>query len=218
MEYKIEGNPDFGQLTVDLTPGDRFIAEGGAMAWMSDGVQMKAKMLGGPLKAMFRKLVGGESAFVGEYQHPKFGSATFSPSRPGTVMQRTLRGDSFILTGGSYMASTPGIKLKTKFAGLRGLFSGEGTFFIECTGEGELFFNSYGAILEKEIDGTFVVDTGHVVAWEPGLKYKVTGMGSIKSTLFSGEGLVLKFSGSGKIYLQTRTLDGVARWLTPISR
>ena len=85
------------------------------------------------------------------------------------------------------------------------------------SGTGELFFNSFGSIVEKEIDGSFVVDTSHVVAWEPGLSYSIRGMGGIKSTLLSGEGLVMEFSGSGKLYLQTRTLPGLASWLTPFA-
>ena len=217
MEYRIEGNPDYGQLTIELKPGNKFIAESGAMAWMSDGMQLKSRLLGGFLKALIRKLVGGESLFVGEYQHPLGGSVTFSPARPGTILQRTLKGDSLILTAGSFMACTPGVKLKTRFGGLRALFSGEGAFFIECSGNGNVFFNSFGAVIEKQIEGSFTVDTGHMVAWEPGLRYSIRGMGSLRSTLFSGEGLVLHFSGSGKIYLQTRTMDGVSRWLRPFS-
>ena len=97
------------------------------------------------------------------------------------------------------------------------MFSGEGLFFIECSGRGELFFNSYGAIIEREVDGALLVDTGHVVAWEPGLRYSIRGVGGLKSTLLSGEGLVMNFSGSGKVYLQTRTMGGLASWLTPFS-
>ena len=218
MEYRIEGNPDYGQLKVTLGPGDRFIAEAGSMAWMTDGMQIKARLLGGFIKAITRKLLGGESLFVGEYQHSSGGTVTFSPARPGTVLQRTMNDDAFILTAGSFMACTPGIRLRTRFGGLRALFSGEGAFFIECTGTGELFYNSFGGVLEKQVEGSFTVDTGHVVAWDPGLKYSVRGMGSLKSTLLSGEGLVLNFSGSGKIYLQTRTMSGISKWLTPFSR
>ena len=167
--------------------------------------------------ALLRKLGGGESMFVAEYRHPQGGSATFSPSRPGTVAHRTLNNEVFILTAGSFMACTPGIQLKTRFHGLKGLFSGEGGFFLECSGTGDVFFNSFGAIIEKEIDGSFVVDTGYAVAWEPGLSYSMRGMGNIKSTLLSGEGLVMEFSGAGKLYLQTRALSGVAHWLSPLS-
>ncbi len=218
MSFSIEGNPEYGQLTTTLSPGERCIAEGGAMGWMSDGTQIKARLLGGLPKALVRKIFGGESLFVGEYQHPTGGSVTFSPARPGTVVQRTLQGDTFMLTAGSFMACTPGIKLKTKFGGLKAMFSGEGAFFIECSGDGELFFNAFGAVIEKEVDGSFVVDTGHVVGWEPGLRYSVKGMGNLKSTLLSGEGLVLNFSGTGKVYVQTRTIGGMAQWLSPLCR
>ena len=217
-EYRIEGNPDYGQLTVTLGPSESFISEAGSMAWMSDGMQVKARLLGGLFKALLRKVGGGESLFVGEYRHDRGGSVTFSPGSPGTIVQRTLNDETFILTAGSFMACTPGVQLKTKFQGLKGLFSGEGGFSIECSGTGELFFNSFGAVVEKDIDGSFTVDTGHVVAWEPSMSYSIRGMGNLKSTIFSGEGLVMSFSGSGKIYLQTRTMTGLSEWLTPFSR
>ena len=170
---------------------------------------------GGFFKALIRRLVANESLFVAEYSHPAIGSVTFSPSVPGSVAHRRLEGDSLILTAGSYMASTPGITLKTRFGGLRSIFSGEGAFLIECSGTGDLFYNAYGALVEKEIDGSLTVDTGYVVAWEPGLSYTIRGMGNLKSTLLSGEGLAMNFSGAGKVYLQTRTMGGIAGWLTP---
>lgn len=216
MQHQIHGNPEYGHLTVMLEPGDTFIAEAGAMAWMNDGMQMKSRLLGGFTKALVRKLVGGESLFVGEYQHPTGGAVSFSPSTPGSVVHRSLQGNSLILTAGSFLACTPGVQLKTKFGGMKALFSGEGAFYLECSGTGDLFFNSFGAIVEKDVQGSFIVDTGHVVAWEPTLNYVVQGMGSLKSTLLSGEGLVLKFTGNGKIYLQTRTLGGLAGWLSPL--
>ena len=215
MDFTIDGNPDYGQITVRLSPGETFIAESGAMAWMDSGLDVKARLLGGFLPALIRKLTGGESLFVGEYTADRPGSVTFSPSRPGMVVQRTLSGGSITLTAGSFMACTPGIELKTRFGGLRSLFSGEGLFFVECSGNGELFFSSFGGIVEKDVDGSFVVDTSHVVAWDPGLTFSIRGMGNIKSTLLSGEGLAMEFSGRGKLYLQTRTLGGAASWLTP---
>ncbi len=218
MDFQVDGNPDYGRLSVRLGPGDTFIAEGGSMAWMGPGIDVRARLMGGFLRALVRKLTGGESLFVGEYGSERGGEAAFSPSRPGMVVQRAMRGDSIILTAGSFMACTPGIDLRTMFGGLRSLFSGEGLFFIECSGNGELFFNSFGSIIEKDIDGSFIVDTSHVVAWEPGLSYSIRGMGGLKSTLLSGEGLVMEFSGAGKIYLQTRTMGGIASWLTPFVR
>lgn len=216
MQHQIHGNPEYGHLTVLLEPGDTFIAEAGAMSWMHEGVQMKSRLLGGFLKALIRKLVGGESLFVAEYQHPAGGAVSFSPSTPGSLVHKRLNNNALVLTAGSFLACTPGVELKAKFGGLKALFSGEGAFYLECSGNGDLFFNSFGAIVEKDINGSFIVDTGHVVAWEPTLSYSLQGMGSLKSTLLSGEGLVMKFTGTGKIYLQTRTLGGLAGWLSPL--
>ena len=75
--------------------------------------------------------------------------------------------------GGSFLACTPGINIKAKFGGLKALFSGEGAFLLEASGNGALFFNSFGGIIEKEINGEFIVDTGHVVGFEPTLNYKI---------------------------------------------
>ena len=69
------------------------------------------------------------------------------------------------------------------------MLSGERSFFIECSGEGDLFFNPFGALIEKDINGSFTVDTGHMVAWEPSLTYSIRGLGGLKSTLLSGEGV-----------------------------
>jgi uncharacterized protein (TIGR00266 family) len=215
VDHTINGNPDYGHLTVRLDPDERFIAEGGAMSWMSSGTEVRARLLGGFVRALVRKVAGGESLFVGEFSHPMGGEVTFSPAVPGTISHRRLSGDSLLLTGGSFMACSTGVRLATKFGGLRSMFSGEGMFLVECSGFGDLFFNTYGALIEREVDGSFTVDTGHVVAWEPTLQYTIRGMGGLKSTLLSGEGLAMRFSGSGKIYLQTRTLPSLASWLTP---
>lgn len=216
MNFNISGNPEYGQLDVQLAQGEMFLAESGAMAWMSDGMQVKSRLMGGLPQAVVRKLVGGESLFVGEYSHPTGGAAAFSPAAPGSILRRVLNNDRFILTAGSFLACTPQVSIRARFGGFKALFSGEGAFYLDCSGVGDLFFTSYGAVLERDISGSFIVDTSHVVGWEPTLDYSVRAVGGLKSTLFSGEGLVLEFRGTGKIYLQTRTLKGLAGWLRPM--
>lgn len=214
MELAIVGNPDYGELKVVLSPGESIRAEAGSMSRMSSDLGMRSHIMGGFLQGIFRRLIGGESLFVGEYtatDEPGF--VAFAPATPGCVMQRTLKGDSLILTAGAFMACTPGVNLKPRFGGLKAFFSGEGAFFLEASGEGELFFNGYGGVHQKDIDGDYIIDSGHVVAWEPGLAYSITGMGGWKQTLFSGEGLVMKFSGRGKVWVQTRHMSGLAKWL-----
>jgi len=170
---------------------------------------------GGFFSAMFRKMFGGESFFLGKYEHPDGGKLTFAPSIPGHVENRQLTNDSLNIMAGCFLACTPGVNIKAKFGGFKALFSGEGAFLLEASGNGELFFNSFGGIVEKQINGEFIVDTGHVVAFDPSLDYTISGMGNFKSTMLSGEGLVMRFKGSGKLYLQTRNVSSVASWLTP---
>ena len=215
MQFQIHGNPDYGELTVGLEPGERFRIESGAMSRMSRHLDVKSRMLGGFLSALVRKLFGGEAFFVGEYSGEHGGWLTLSPRLPGTVLHRKLNGDSIWLTAGSFLACTPDVHLRTKFGGFRAFFSGEGAFLIEASGHGDLFLNAYGAVMEREVKGSFIVDTGHVVGFEPSLSYRIRGMGGLKQTLFSGEGLVMRFEGHGKIFLQTRTLGETAGWLSP---
>jgi uncharacterized protein (TIGR00266 family) len=219
MKFDIEGNPDVGDLTVTLDEGESIWAEAGAMSRMTGDMEMTTRLIGGFFKAMIRKLVGGESLFVGDVTAPRPGAfVSLAPSIPGTVLHRRLEDESLYLTAGSFLACTPGLQLKTRFGGLRAFFSGEGAFFVEATGTGDVFFNSYGAVVERAIDGEFTVDTGHLVAWEPTLSYRIGTLGGFKQTFFSGEGLVMKFSGQGKIYLQTRHLGSMAGWLTKYVR
>jgi uncharacterized protein (TIGR00266 family) len=215
MEFQINGNPDYGELTCALAPGEKCVAESGAMSRMSRSMDLRGRMMGGLFSALGRKIFGGESLFVGEYSAAEGGWISFAPNLPGSVTHHHMDNGNLILTAGSFLACSPGIKLSTKFGGWRYLFGGEGGFFLEASGSGDLFYNTYGALVEKEINGSITVDTGHVVAWDPNLSYTVTGMGGLKQTLFSGEGLVLKFSGRGKIWLQTRTLKESASWLSP---
>lgn len=215
MKFDVSGNPAYGDLTVALEPGESFWSEGGAMSRMSSHLELKTRLVAGFFKSVVRKLVGGESLFISEYTAPQMAFVSLTPSCPGSVLHRQMSGDSFYLTAGSFLACTPGMELRTKFGGFRSFFSGEGAFLIDVAGSGDLFFNSFGGVIEKDVDGELVVDTGHVVGFEPSLSYTIGGMGGIKQTMFSGEGLVMRFRGQGKLFLQTRQMPALAGWLTP---
>ena len=219
MKYDISGNPAYGDLTVALEPGESFWSEGGAMSRMSSGLDLNTQLPAGLLKSVLRRLVGGESLFVSEYTaRAEMTYVSLTSAMPGSVLHREMRGDKFMLTAGAFLACTPGLELNTRFGGLRSFFSGEGAFMIEVAGQGDLFFNGYGGVVEKQIEGEIIVDTGHVVAFDPSLSYQISGMGGLKQTLFSGEGLVMRFSGSGKLYLQTRHMGAMAGWLSGYCR
>jgi uncharacterized protein (TIGR00266 family) len=91
----------------------------------------------------------------------------------------------------------------------------EGLFKLAVSGTGTLWYGAYGGLLEKQIKGQYIVDTSHLVAYEPHMKLKVQLAGGIFSSVFGGEGLVTRVEGSGKITIQTRSLDGLKNWLNP---
>ncbi len=105
------------------------------------------------------------------------------------------------------------VAIESKWQGFtKGFFSGEKLFLIRAKGSGDLWFNSYGGIIDIDVDGDYVVDTGNIVAFTDGLEYKIKSVGGYKSLFFSGEGFVCRFSGKGKVWVQTRTVGALSSW------
>ena len=88
---------------------------------------------------------------------------------------------------------------------------------LKCTGQGDLFTSAYGAIHPVDLVAgqQYVVDTGHIVAFDGTITYNVRGSGGLKETLLSGEGLVCVFTGPGRLYLQTRSMDAFLKLIIP---
>ncbi|MEM0089288.1 MAG: TIGR00266 family protein, partial [Archaeoglobaceae archaeon] len=87
---------------------------------------------------------------------------------------------------------------------------------LKLEGSGDLFLSSFGGIEMIEVDGKLSVDTGHIVAFEDSLDFKVRGAGNLKATLLSGEGLVAEFNGKGKVWIQTRSISEFVGWLSSL--
>ncbi len=217
MQYEIKYAPSYSTIFAELQSNDRFTVQAGAMSSMSANMQMDTYIPGGFLSGLLRRLLARESFFMNDYYvESNQGEITVAPEMPGRIMQYELGEKGVILLQPSaFLAKIGDIKIGTKFMGFKALFSSEGAFFLNITGSGTLFFNAYGDIEEVDIDGEYIVDTGHVVGFEPSLNFQVTTVGGFKSTLFSGEGLVLKFKGKGKLYLQSRTLGSLVKWIIP---
>lgn len=211
MEHSISCNPDYSMLTVTIPAGKTLKAEASAMAAMDSNIKMKTKLKGG-----FGRFLSGESLFINEFTaEGSSGKIMISPGSPGDIKHFSINNNTIFLQNSGYVASTPDVTLDTKFQGLKGFFSGESLFFIKCSGQGEIWFNSFGAILEIDVTGEYVVDTGYIVGFEETLQYHVTTVGGLKSTFLSGEGLVCKFTGHGKLWIQTRQAPSFAGWLFP---
>jgi uncharacterized protein (TIGR00266 family) len=110
------------------------------------------------------------------------------------------------------------VQVDATFQGLgKALFSGESAFWVKCTGHGDLFLNSFGAIYEVQIEDTHIVDSGHIVAFEETLQFSVSKLGdSWLDTFLSGEGLVCHFRGQGKLYCQSHSPLSFGQELGPM--
>jgi uncharacterized protein (TIGR00266 family) len=228
MQHVIEHGPSFAWLKVLLAPNEAIQAESGAMVRRSPRLEMDTRLNAGRkagffarlwalFVAFFRRVLGGETMFVNDFHGPEGGEVVLAPALSGHIMHRTLGpGEKLFVQTGSYLASTGTIDTKVRWGGLRAMFGGEGLILLECSGQGELFVNSYGGIAPVPVNGAFVVDTGHIVAFDGTLDFKVRSVGGVKSFLFSGEGLVCEFRGQGTVYVQSRNLAALVGWVTPM--
>lgn len=213
--YSIECRPDFAFLTVKVPAGKTLKVEASAMAAMSTNVAMKTKFRGG-----FSRFLTGESLFINEFTaEGGEGEVSIAPGPAGDIQHLALAGETVYLQNSAFVASGMGVNVETKWQGLvKGFFSGESLFLIRCSGHGDLWFDTFGALVEIDVRGDYVVDTGYIVAFTEGLRYDVTRIGGYKSLFFSGEGLVCRFHGEGKVWIQTRQVPSFSTWVNPFRR
>ncbi|MGD8821172.1 MAG: TIGR00266 family protein, partial [Anaerolineae bacterium] len=140
-----------------------------------------------------------------------------APALPGDIAVIEMQDDSLLVQSGSYLASSAGIEVDTKWSGAKTFFGSEGLIMLRVRGSGTLIVSSYGAIHPLELDAgqEYVVDSGHLVTFEEQIGFKVKKVAGWKSTLFSGEGLVVELKGPGKVTLQSRSQDAFLSWLLP---
>jgi uncharacterized protein (TIGR00266 family) len=215
MKVDIRYKPAFATIFVTLMAGESIVAESDAMASMSTGTLMKTRFNGGFFRAILRKLFGGESLFVNEFSCPPDKQSVelvLTQPTPGDVEAIELNDSTVFLQPGAYIASTPGVKLKLGWAGFASWFGREGLFRLKVCGTGTVWMGGYGGVFTREVRGEYVVDTGHLLGYEPGLAIKVGLSGGIFSSFFGGEGFVSRIKGTGKIYMQSRSMDGLASW------
>lgn len=215
MESEIIGKPAFAYVNVVLAPGESLVAQPDAMSSMDADLDLRARLNGGLIGGLLRKYLGGESLFINHFTN-NTGAArriTLVQKTPGDIDCVDLDGDSIYFQPGAYLCSTPGVQLSLKWAGLASYIGGEGLFKLKLTGNGRVWYGCYGALLEKDVDGEVIVDSCHLVAYRDGIRLKVQLSGGIFSSFFSGEGLVTRVEGKGRIVIQTRSLSGLAKWV-----
>jgi len=208
MKVDILLKPGCTVAKVVLDAGENLTAEGGSMVAMSSDMQITTtthkKNQGGILKAM-KRMLSGESLFLNHYTSGSGGGDVWlSPALIGDMQVLELRNSKLIVQAGSYLASSDGINIDFNWQGAKSLFSGEGLFWLDINGTGTVIINSFGAIYPVEVDGEYIVDTGHIVAFDEGLTFSITKAGSSwVSSFIGGEGFVCKFKGKGTVWCQS---------------
>ena len=222
MDIEINEHGAFSAALVKLAPGEQFISESGAMYRVSNNITIdvttKARGSGGLLGGL-KRMFAGENFFFSTYTCTggSSGEVGLAPTMQGEVCRIDCDGTrKWLCTGGSYLGSSPSLAINTQFQGLKGMFTGESVSFVEVSGPGQLLVSAFGHINQLQVNGTLTVDTGHVVAFEDSLTYTPTkaSSGWIQSYL-SGEGIVLKFTGHGRIYVQSHNPTGFGQTFGP---
>lgn len=209
MEIELHHRPGSAAARLVFKQGETIVSEGGAMISMSsdfDVVTSTRKRSGGSIKAGLKRMLSGESFFLNHFTAKRDGVELWlAPPLMGDLEVLSSReGRKLTVQGGSFVACTEQVEINLGWQGLKSIFSGEGLFWVEATGSGPLLVNSFGCIYPVDVQGSYVVDSGHIVAFEDTLSFTVTKAGkSWLSSFLGGEGFVCKFEGSGRLWCQS---------------
>jgi len=222
MKVEILARPAASAARLLLDANETVTCEVGAMIAMSSGldVETAARSRGGKggLVAGVKRMFAGENFFLNHFTaRSPDQMLMIGPQLLGDIVHHRLVTGSLIVQGSSWLASGPAVDVDATFQGVgRALFSGEGIFWVKCSGQGDVLLSSFGAIYEVDVKGGYVVDTGHIVAFEDSLEFNVGKAGkSWIGSFLSGEGLVCKFKGEGKLYCQSHNPPSFGKLLGP---
>lgn len=222
MHIQFAGDAAGRAAKITLDAGEIFTAEVGSMIAMDSSFTVEttsrsAQRSGGLMKGI-KRLFSGENIFLNHFTATRSNSELILGAQlVGDVAHHRLNEGTFMVQGGSWLGSGPGVDIDTTWAGFaNALFSGEGIFWVKCSGSGDVLFNAFGSIYEVDVDGEYVVDTGHVVAHEDTLSFEPTkAADSWIASFLGGEGIALRFKGTGKLFCQTHNPTSFGRALGP---
>jgi len=220
MQTEIVHSPGNAAARVQLEPGETITAEGGAMIAIGGEVTIETsthqKGKGGFIKGL-KRLLGGESFFLNHFTAGTSGGEVWlAQTLPGDMMKMALEGQSIIVQAGSFVACSAGVGMDVGWQGFKNLLSGESMFWLRIGGNGRLILSSYGAIYPVAVNGEYIVDTGHIVAFDETLNFKLSKAGkSWWSSFLGGEGLVCRFQGQGIVWCQSHNAPSFGAIIGP---
>ena len=217
LKYEIMKNP-MGLIEFTLNCGEKVTAEAASMVFMRGDIITETRMRkGGFLKSLKAAALGGESFFVNEFIAQEDGCTLGLTGNMLGDIEVIPVTDEFIVQSGAFVGSSGDLTLDTKWQGFtKGIF-GSNLFMLKTVGTGDMFVNAWGGIIKKELASgeKMILDNYQLVALSATADYRVTKHGSLKTTLFGGDALVIEIIGPGTVYLQTKNIMEFARALIP---
>ncbi len=223
MKVELLARPANTAARVTLSPGEECVAEGGAMIAMSADTRVEThvsrgrKGAVGVLRGLARTLAG-EGIFLNHFTAGGTGGEVYlSTTLPGDMEVIEIAADRSIhVQNGSFVAHESNVDLTIAWGGMKNVFSGEGLIWLSMTGPGKVVVSAFGSLYAVDVEGEYIVDTGNIVAYEDSLQFRIGKAGrSWVSSVAGGEGLVCRFSGSGKVWCQSHADKQFGAKLTP---
>ena len=220
MKYNIEGDT-LPVVICELEQGECMITESGAMSWMTPNIKMETTSNGGLGKA-FGRMFSGESLFQNRYSAQSgSGKIAFASSFPGSIRAFEVgNGKEYIFQKKSFLAAEKGVDISIHFQKKlsSGLFGGEGFIMQKISGNGIVFAEFDGHVVEYELSHgqQLIVDTGYLAVMESTCKIDVQTVPGLKNMVFGGEGIFnTVVTGPGRVWLQTMPIYSVANAIRP---
>lgn len=220
MKYQIVGDT-LPAVICQLEPGEKMITEGGGMSWMSPNMLMETTSNGG-IGSVIGRMFSGEKAFQNVYTaQGGEGMIAFASCFPGSIRAFEIApGQEMILQKSAFLAGEVGIEMSVFFNKKlgTGFFGGEGFIMQRISGQGTVFAEFDGHVVEYELTPgqQIVVDTGHLAAMTASCQMDIRSVPGVKNMLFGGEGIFNTIiTGPGRVWLQTMPISNVAGVLRP---
>ena len=218
MNYRIEGDT-LPVVIMNLEAGESIITEGGGMSWMSPNMLMETTTNGGIGKVLGRAF-SGDTLFQNIYTaHGGPGEIAVASCFPGSIKAFEITpGNAMILQKSAFLASSRGVELSMHFRKKlgSGLFGGEGFIMQKVSGNGIVFAEFDGHVVEYNLEAgqQIVVDTGHLAAMSETCQMDIKTVPGVKNMLFGGEGIFNTYiTGPGRVWLQTMPISNMASTL-----
>ena len=205
-------------LHCNLKKGDSIYCEANAMVMMESNLELKGKLQGGLMQSLMRRFANDESLFQQQIEAVN-----------GDMQIIDVGNQQYTLSDGAFVAAQTGVDIRANIQRNLGgaVFGDTGGFMVMQTqGQGQVVVSGFGSLFEIDVtpDKDVIIDNGHVVCWDSNLEYKLSVstskkkgiMSSIINSVTSGEGMVLNFSGNGKVIICSRNRDSYQGWLQSI--